>query len=116
MVSHHPAKFGDHKHCGSGDIMFLIVEKENSRCSRFNPPLLSIHHNCLFLKDMGWKHTAYHIINSDPGHTRPKQQLDKTLKIIFASLSRKSDEKEKKKKKNRMAIAKLFVLHANAVM
>ena len=48
---------------------------------------------------MGWKHTAYHIINSDPGHTSSEQQLDKTLKITFASLSRKSDEKEKKKKK-----------------
>ena len=40
MVSHHPAKFGDHRHCGSGDIMFLVAEEENSRCSCFNPPLL----------------------------------------------------------------------------
>ena len=40
MVSHHPAKFGDHGHCGSGDIMFLVAEKENSRCSRFSPSLL----------------------------------------------------------------------------
>ena len=24
MVSHHPAKFGDHGHCGSGDIMVLV--------------------------------------------------------------------------------------------
>ena len=40
MVSHHPEKFGDHRHCGSGDIMFLVTEEENSRCSRFNPPLL----------------------------------------------------------------------------
>ena len=37
MVSHHLAKFSDHRHCGSGDIMFLVVEGENSRCSRFNP-------------------------------------------------------------------------------
>ena len=59
----------------------------------------SIHHDCLFLKDMGWKHTAYHIINSDPGHTRSEQQLNKTLKITVANLSRKSDEKGKKKKK-----------------
>ena len=44
---------------------------------------------------MGWKHTAY-IINSDPGHTHSKQQFDKTLKISFASLSRESNEKEKK--------------------
>ena len=44
MISHHPAKFVDYRHCGSGDIMFLVTEKENSRClsSGFNPPLLFI--------------------------------------------------------------------------
>ena len=40
MVSHHLAKFGEHRHCGSGDIMLLVAEEENSRCSRFYPPLL----------------------------------------------------------------------------
>ena len=40
MVSHHSAKFGDHRYCGSGDIMFLVAEEESSRCSRFNLPLL----------------------------------------------------------------------------
>ena len=61
---------------------------------------------------------AYHFINSDPGHTRSKQQLDKTSKINFASLPRKSDKKEKKKKttQTRMAIAKLFEFHANAII
>ena len=39
MVSHHAAKFGDHRHCVSGDIMLLVAEDKNSRCSRFNPPL-----------------------------------------------------------------------------
>ena len=29
MVSHHPAKFVIHRHCGGGD-MFLVVEKEDS--------------------------------------------------------------------------------------
>ena len=37
MVSHHLAKFGGHRHCGSGDIMFLLAEEENSRCFRFSP-------------------------------------------------------------------------------
>ena len=58
---------------------------------------------------MGWKHTAYHIVNSDPDRTRSKQQLDKILKVIFASLSKSSDKKEKdkkKRKKKRKAIAK----------
>ena len=41
MVSHHPSKFRGHRHCGSGD-MLLVAEEENSRCSRFNSPLLLI--------------------------------------------------------------------------
>ena len=72
--------------------MFLVAEEE----------VASIRHYCLFLKDMGWEHTAYHIINSDHGHTRSKQQLYKTLEITFANLSRKSDEKTKKKKKKKL--------------
>ena len=40
MVSHHPAKFDGHRHCGSGDIIFLVAEEENSRYSLFNQPLL----------------------------------------------------------------------------
>ena len=39
MVSQHPGKFGDHTRCGSGDIMFSVVEEEDYRCSCFNPPL-----------------------------------------------------------------------------
>ena len=114
MVSHDSAKFGDHRYCGSGDITFLVAEEENSKCSRFNP-LLLFNPPLLFIsKGHDWKHTAYHIINSDPGHTRPMQQLDKTLKITFASLSRKSDEKEKKKKRLECN-AKLFAFHANAI-
>ena len=42
MISHHPAKCGGQRHCGSEDITFLVAEKVNSRCSRFNPPLLFI--------------------------------------------------------------------------
>ena len=30
MISNHPAKFGDHSHCGSGDIMFLVAEEQDS--------------------------------------------------------------------------------------
>ena len=38
------------------------------------------------------------------------------MKITFASLSRKSDGKEKKKKKTRMAIAKLFAFRTNTII
>ena len=39
MVSHDPAKFGGHRHCGSGDLMFLVVEGQDSTCPCFNLPL-----------------------------------------------------------------------------
>ena len=38
--------------------MFGVAEEEGCKCS---------------LKDIAWKHTAYHINNSDLGHTRLKQ-------------------------------------------
>ena len=56
---------------------------------------------------------VYHINNSDPGHTRLRQQLEKNLKITFASPSKNAVEKKKEKKI--MAIAKLFALHANTI-
>ena len=42
MVSHHSVKFGDHWHCGSGDVMFVVVEGQDSRCPRLDPSLLFI--------------------------------------------------------------------------
>ena len=76
---------------------------------------------------MGWKHTAYHIINSDPGHTRSKQQLEKNFENNFCQSVQEKEKKEKKlewqlqsflrftqTQKTRMATAKLFEFHANA--
>ena len=40
MVRHHPAKLGSHRHCGNGDIMFVMVERRDSTCPRLDPPLL----------------------------------------------------------------------------
>ena len=36
MVNHHPTKFGGHRHCGSGEIMFLVVKGQDSTCPRLN--------------------------------------------------------------------------------
>ena len=94
MLSHHPAKFGGHRHCGSGDRMLLVVAEDDSRCYCFNPPLLFIS------KDMGCKHSAYHINNYDLGHTHSKKQLDKNLKITFASLSKNTVEKRRENNGN----------------
>ena len=42
MITHHHAKCDGHSHCGGGDIMFLVVEEQDSTCSRLNPSLLFI--------------------------------------------------------------------------
>ena len=36
MVSQYPAKFRGLRHCGSGDIMFLVAEEQDSTCSPLN--------------------------------------------------------------------------------
>ena len=42
MVSHHPTKFGDDRHCDSGDVMFLVTEGQNFTWPYLNPQLLFI--------------------------------------------------------------------------
>ena len=42
ILSQHRAKFGGHRYCGSEDIIILVPEKEDSKCSTFNPPLVFI--------------------------------------------------------------------------
>ena len=32
MANHHPAKFGLHRHCGSKDMMLLVVDGKDSAC------------------------------------------------------------------------------------
>ena len=41
MVSHHPAKFGNHRHCDSKD-MFVVVEGQDSTCPHLDSSLLFI--------------------------------------------------------------------------
>ena len=33
IISHHPAKFGGHMKCGSGDIAFLMTEEQDYKYS-----------------------------------------------------------------------------------
>ena len=40
MVSHQPARFSGHRHCRSGDKMFLVIEEQDSEYSCLNPPSL----------------------------------------------------------------------------
>ena len=81
-VSHHPAKFGGHRHYGSGDRMFLVVEVQDSSCRCFNPPLVFIFkvHGmpCSHRKfqNVGTIISLYvHWKNSSLGHTGLQKQL-----------------------------------------
>ena len=74
MVNHHLVTFGSHRYCGSRDITFLLAEEEHSGCSHFNPPLLFI---------------------SKEHDLKAQQQLDKSLKITFASSSKNALGKKK---------------------
>ena len=42
MVIHQTANTVGYRHCGGGDITFLVVEEHNSTCPTFNPSLLFI--------------------------------------------------------------------------
>ena len=63
MVNHHPAKFGAHGHCGSGDITFLMIEEQDSTCSCLKRPIVFI--------------SKAHANKYDIGHIRLEQQLKK---------------------------------------
>ena len=39
MISHHTAKCGGRRHCGSGIIMVLVAEEQEFTCFRLNLPL-----------------------------------------------------------------------------
>ena len=40
MLSHHPAMFSGHGHCGNGKVTFFVVGEQNFTRSRLNLPLL----------------------------------------------------------------------------
>ena len=113
MVSHHPAKFGGHRHYGNGDMFSvgICLEGQNSGWPCLDPSLLFIlchaythkisggRHNNLLVRPMkdsrSWSHMS----------TRTTEQpvCPKAVPGI-------------RKRNKRMAIAKLFAFCANAKM
>ena len=92
IVCPHPAKYGWLRHCGSGDLMFLVLEERNSTCSRLNPPLLFICYSMLR------SHTCQCGQWKRPILVTRLLANDEKTKKTFASLSKKSARKEEKKK------------------
>ena len=88
MVSHHPAKFGGHKHCGNRDKMILAVEEQDSTCS---------HQSLMSLQHMAWKHNTYHVSKFHIDYMCLKQQWKEKKQITFFSQFNNTDEKERKK-------------------
>ena len=105
MVSHDSAKFGSHRHCGSRDEIFLMVEGQHCTYSDFTCKISGRRHINLPvcpMKDFQyWSHTS--VRTTAGNHIKN-----------FASPSKNRIEKEKMGKKTRMVIAKLSALQANA--
>ena len=93
MVSHHLVKFGDHRRCGSGDIMLLVAGEENSRCFHFSPLILFIS------KGHGLKvlDTSYYQLQSW-SHALQAATGQMFENNFYSSPSKSIDGKEKKKK------------------
>ena len=129
MVSHHTTKFGDHRYCGSGDMMFLVVEGQNYTCchhsNHANPPLLFISkansiassytstHTHTYTHTHTHTHTYTHshdisgrgqnnlplCLMSGTDHLCLQQQLPKITRKTLASSSKNREVKQQEKKK-----------------
>ena len=126
MVSTHPAKCGDYRYSGNGDMMFLVVFRlymsllnsvitvylERTWPTMLTHNISERRHNnspvCLMKDFWYWSHMF-----------TTKTNGNYMSKFSCPSTNRDGKEKEKKKTPNKqaagMAIAKLFVLHSNAV-
>ena len=90
MVSHHLAKIGGHRLCGSEDTS-LVAKEENSRHSGFNLPLLFISH-------------------------RLTAGTGQIFEINFCQAIQKHWREAEKEKHKRKAIAKRFDLYATTII
>ena len=76
MVSHHPANLGDPRHCGSGDMMFVVVEGQDSTCPPLDPSLLLISCHARTHYVSGRRHNSLLVFPMrDFGHTQEQEQL-----------------------------------------
>ena len=98
LVSYGPARFGGHRHCGSGD-MFLVAEEETLGCSCFNPPLL-------FNFSRTWVESAPHIILLTPILVTRSQssKWTNTGKYLLPVCPKTSQEGEKEKERQLQSV------------
>ena len=78
MISQYPAKFGDHRHCGNADIMLLVVEEENFRCSRhiiLLTPILVTH------TQSSWTKIESNFSQSVQKHGRERERVKKERQL-----------------------------------
>ena len=87
-----PAKFDGCRHCGSEDMMFAVVEAQDSICPRLDPPLLFIAE----ANDM----QCLHARNSRMQDSRSQSQMStRTTYKVFASPPKYNARNKKKEKK-----------------
>ena len=113
MISHHPARPDCHRYCGSGDIIFIVLEEQAFTCSLVSIPLLFISkaHGMLRLHTQNFtiiQDLIPILVSRFLGETNDEKLAKKT----FASPILKHQREWGKVKIK--VIAKLFALHANA--
>ena len=84
-LSHYPPKFVDHSQHVSGDIMFLVVEKQDSTSSCLNLPLLFIS-------------KAHGLLRLHTRNFTTKRTLTKSFAKLLPVLSKKSARKNRNKR------------------
>ena len=108
MVSHHPANFGSHRHCGSGDITSFVVEGEIPHCVS----LKSIACHAYTHKISGCRDNnllVQHMILVKHVYTNNWENLLKNLVIIRPKTALEIKKRKKKKtKKMQKTMFKIF--------
>ena len=114
MVSYHFAKFDGHRHCDSGDMMFLVVEREDSTCVRLHPPLLFISKaNGMPCWPKKFHEIGTIICRCVQGQT--SDQGDKCLQEQLTEINSKNFVSPSKKSTRKNANCKAFGLHVNTI-
>ena len=119
MASLHPAKFGGHKHCGSGDMMFVVVEGQNSTCRCLDPSLLLISkvHGmpCSSHEISGLRHKNIPVCPMKDSQSWSHMSRTTTDNLLKNLLPVRPKAALGIRRKKRMEIAKPFALHANTI-
>ena len=99
MVSHHTVEFGDLRHCVKGDIISLVVEKQDSTCSCLNPSLQFVSKTHYMFSHTKFQNIDTPIFSFSTKNVRYWSHIfTVTKQKAFASPSKDAEEKKNRRK------------------